>query len=146
MNEYQILNDSHPPFLVKLMQFVAKSWTSLGSVACKFNKISEGYYEVMFFPALREVYGGKSDGNCVYPGFNFNVSRFVNSFDKSPRPKVVYDALCSDSISHLLFKGYLDGICLKVSIMSEPPCGQKAIERVHATGPKQGQVEPIIRG
>lgn len=137
--------ESHPPFIVKLTQAVSKSWTSLGSVACKFKNISEGYYEVMYFPALREIFGGKSDGNKTYPGFHLNIGKLAKAFDKSPGVKVTYDTLCIDTIPNIKFKGYVDGVCVKVFIMSQPPCGQKAIERIYAVGPKQGQVEPIER-
>lgn len=146
-DDYKPLNvETHPNFIVKLTQAVAKSWDSLGSVACKFNEISEGYYEVMYFPAVREIYGGKTDGECIFAGFHFNIGKFVKSFDKSPSVKVAFDALRSDVVPHLAFKGYIDGTCLKVLIMSEPPCGQRAIERIHASGPKRGQVETITRG
>ena len=140
------LNTESPPtFFNKLTDAVTKSWSSLGSVACQFSEVSEGYFELMFFPALREVYGGKDDGDVIFPGIYFNIGKFVKVFDKSPAPKVVFDALRKDFIPHLMFRGYINGACLKVIIMESPPCGLKAVERIYTSGPKKGQVETIQR-
>jgi hypothetical protein len=137
--------ESTPLFFGKLSAAVGKAWDSLGSVACKLNEVSEGNFEVMFFPALREVYGGKDDGDIIFPGFYFNVGKFVKVFDRSPAPKVAFDSVRKDFITHLMFRGYIDGVCLKVIIMECPPGGQEAVERVYTSGPKKGQVEVIKR-
>lgn len=146
--DYHFMNSSNaspPPFFGKLIDALSKSWNSLGSVGCKVSEVSEGNYEVMFFPALREIYGGKSDGEVIFPGFNFNVGKFVRVFDNLPAPKVSFDSLRSQFIPHLLFKGYIDGIFLKVNIMECPPSGQEAVERVYTSGPKKGKIEAIKR-
>lgn len=136
-------NSPPPPFFERLTDALVKSWSSLGSVGCKLSQVSDGRYEVMFFPALREVYGGKEDGERMFPGFNFNVGLFVRVFDESPAPKVSFDSLRSQFIPHLLFKGYIDGTFVKVNILECPPNGSNPVERVWASGPKKGQVETI---
>ena len=136
-------NLTPPPFFDKLTDAITKAWQSMGSVGCKLNEVSDGSYEVMFFPALREIYGGKSDGEVIFPGFNFNVGLFVRVFDESPAPKVSFDSLRTQFIPHLLFRGYIDGKLIKVNILECPPCGQHPVERVYTSGPKKGQVEAI---
>jgi hypothetical protein len=146
--DYRFLNSSNltpPPFFTKLTKAVADCWDSMGSVGCKVSETGDKNYEVMFFPALREIYGGKEDGGIVFPGFNFNIGKFVRVFDPSSPPKVSFDTLRSGFITHLLFKGYLDGNALKVRILETPPGGQQAVERVYTSGPKKGQVEAIKR-
>jgi hypothetical protein len=143
---YHFINFNHlspPPFFQKLTDALAHSWKSLGSIGCKLTEVSDGRYEAIFFPALREIYGGKSDGEVVFPGFNFNVGLFVRVFDESPAPKVSFDSLRTQYIPHLIFKGYIDGTFLKVNILECPPNGQYPVERVYASGPKKGQVETI---
>ena len=147
MKDYRFLNSSDaapPPFFDKLTKAVAKSWDSLGSVGCKIGNRGD-HYEVIFFPALRECYGGQADGEVIFPGFNFNIGRFIRVFDVSPAPKAIFDSLRNQVISHLQFKGCIDGICIKVSILECPPGGQVAVERVYTAGPKKGQVEVIKR-
>lgn len=146
MKNYHLLNstnESPPTFLKKLTDAVMTSWDSLGSVACKLKEISNNYYEVVLFPALREVYGGKTDGEVIFPGFHFNVGRFIHIFDKSPAPKVTFDSLRKDFIPHLMFRGFIDGVALKIFIMERPPQGQTVSERVYASGPNKGQVEQL---
>lgn len=146
MKNYHFLNttnESAPAFLKKLTDVIMTSWDSLGSVACKLKEVSNNYYEIMFFPALREVYGGKADGEVIFPGFHFNIGKFVHVFDKSPAPKVAFDSLRKDFIPHLIFKGFIDGVALKIIVMECPPQGQSATERVYASGPNKGQVEII---
>lgn len=140
-NRLHTKNDVTPAFFEKLTTAVGESWKSMGSICCKLNELSDGYYEAMFFPALREIYGGKTDGDVVFPGFHFNVGKFVKLFDKSPAPKVSFDSLRQDFVPHLMFRGYVDGTCLKIIIMEHPPCGEEAVERAYVTGPKNGQVE-----
>jgi len=143
---YRFLNSSKstpPPFFDKLTAAVNKSWDSLGSVGCKISELSNGSFEVLFFPALREIYGGKADGEVVFPGFNFNIGRFVRAFDVSPAPKVTFDSLRSQLIPHLCFKGCIDKVVLRVNILESPPGGMEACERVYCTGPKKGQIEVI---
>lgn len=135
-------NDSPPAFFNRVTDALANSWNSLGSIACKFNEVNGGF-EIMFFPALREVYGGKDDGEVIFPGFHFNVGRFVRVFDKEPSPKVTFDSLRKNYIPHLLFRGYIEGNCVKIAIMESPPSGQAAVERVYTSGPKKGQIEAI---
>lgn len=144
MKNYHFLNstDKTPAFLKKLTDAVMTSWDSLGSVAYKLKEINGGY-EVIFFPALREVYGGKADGEVIFPGFHFNIGKFVHVFDKPSGPKVIFDSLRRDFIPHLMFRGFIDGVALKIIIMECPPEGQNATERVYASGPNKGQVEVI---
>lgn len=134
-----------PPFFEKLTEAVFKSWRSLGSVGCKLNELGDGSFEILFFPALREVYGGKDDGEVVFPGFNFNVGRFVRAFDQLPTPKVSFDSLRTQLIPHLCFKGCIDKVNLRVNILECPPGGQEAVERVYCIGPKKGKIEVIKR-
>lgn len=144
--DYRFLNSANitpPPFFEKLTDAVSKSWNSLGSVACKLNQLNDGSFEILFFPALREVYGGKGDGEMVFPGFSFNVGRFVRAFDPSPAPKVSFDSLRTQFIPHLCFKGCIDKVSLKVNILECPPGGQEPVERVYCTGPKKGKIEAI---
>lgn len=136
-------NDSPPAFFNRVTDALAKSWNSLGSIACKINEVSDGYFEIMFFPASREVYGGRDDGEVVFPGFHLNVGRFVRVFDKEPSPKVTFDSLRKNYIPHLLFRGHIEGNLVKIAIMESPPSGQTAVERVYTSGPKKGQVEAI---
>lgn len=141
MKNYQFLsNVEPPPFFEKLKNAVDKSWDSLGSVGCKLIKSKEGY-DVMFFPALREVYGGKGDGEMIYPGFNFNIGRFVRVFDKPP--KANFDTLRKCFIPHMQFKGCINGIVCKINILQCPPDNLRAAERVYTTGPNKGKIEVI---
>ncbi len=135
---------SELPFMHKLSNAVVQSWQSLGSVACKINEVGENKYEVMFFPAVREVHGGKNDGEQVYSGFNFNIGKFAKiGFDEPPR--VHFDCLRRNVLINIIFEGIIDGKQVKVAIVAAPPTGQRAIERIYATGPKKGLVEEIQR-
>jgi hypothetical protein len=131
-----------PPFIGRLAETVAKSWESQGSVACKFAA-KEDKYEVMFFPAIREVLGGKTDGERCYAGFQFNIGRFVRIFDKCP--KVLFDCMKRNTVEHIIFIGQIEGKNIKVAITAAPPTGQTPIERIYATGPKRGTIEKITR-
>lgn len=134
-------NSTPPPFLTKLTEAIGQCWNSMGSVGCKLSQRGANNYEVLFFPALREVYGGKSDGEVVFPGFSFNIGKFVRVFDGEP--KVAFDNLRRQLIPHLSFKGLIDGADVQVNILECPPGGQEAIERVYTSGPKKGTVEAI---
>jgi hypothetical protein len=146
--DYCFLNSSNstpPPFFGKLTKAIGDCWDSIGSVSCKLSEVGDKSYEAMFFPSLREIYGGQDDGGIVFPGFHFNIGKFVRVFDPSSPPKVSLDTLRSGFITHLLFKGYIDGNALKIRILEMPPGGQQAVERVYTSGPKKGQVEAIKR-
>ena len=132
-----------PPFFDRLTDSLIKSWKSLGSIGIKINQVSDGHYEVMLYPALREVYGGKGDGEVMFPGFHLNIGSFVRMFDESPAPKVSFDSLRAQFIPHLLFKGYIEGIFVKINVLECPPNGSTPVERLWASGPKKGQVETI---
>ena len=130
------------PILEKLNAALQKSWQSLGSVACKINEEPD-CLEVMFFPAVRELHGGKHDGENMYAGFHLNVGRFIRVFDKNPMPKLLFDCLTKEMKHHLLFDGKIDGFNVKVAVLSEPPNGQNPVERLYTTGPKRGKIEKI---
>ena len=135
----------YPTFMENLNKCITVSWQSKGSIACKINQVKDGSFEVMFFPALREVYGGKEDGKNVFAGFNFNVGKFVQVFDTSPPPLVWFDCVRKGYIDHLIFKGSIDKVIVKIAVLSTPPDGQRAVERIYTNGPKKGTVEKITR-
>jgi len=141
MKKHYCLSKTPPKFFNKLTDVVSRSWTTMGSIACNVNEINDKHYEIMFYPALREIYGGKDDGEVIFPGFHFNIGRFVRVFDSSPAPKVSFDSLRKDYIPHLMFNGYIDGIFTKIAVMESPPSGREAVERIYAIGPRKGQVE-----
>lgn len=143
MKKFTGKNGTPPVFYEKLSEALGKSWNSLGSINCEITQIEEQHYAVMFSPALREIYGGADDGENVFAGFNFNIGRFVQLFDKKPRPKVEFESLQRNSIPHLMFKGNVDGTELEIFIMERPVNTQKAVERLYTNGPKKGEVEAI---
>ena len=143
---YQFFNRTKtipPAFMNKLNEHVSNAWGSLGSIATSINQSKPDQYEIMFFPALRELHGGKEDGELYFPGFTLNIGKFIRIFDKNPSPKVVFDCMTKGVIDHLLFIGRIDGIKVKVAILSSPPQGQNPVEKVHTQGPKKGMIEPI---
>lgn len=134
-----------PEFLEKLSKAASKSWHSQGSISCKAKESGDGKFDIMFFPTIREIYGGNKDGERFFPGFNFDIGKFIRVFDVSPSPKVSFDCLRTNFIEHLMFRGFIDGLSIKVAILSAPPSGQEAAERVYAVGPKIGVIEDIQR-
>lgn len=145
---YQFFNrtkTAYPAFMPKLNGYLAKSWGSLGSISLNINQPKPNEYEIMFFPAVRELHGGANDGELYFPGFNLNIGKFIRVFDKDPSPKVTFDCLKHETVEHLLFVGRIDGCKVKVAILAGPPQGQHPVEKVYTQGPKKGMIEPIER-
>jgi hypothetical protein len=143
---YQFFNrtKTNPPtFMGKLNGYLARSWGSLGSISFSINQPKPNHYEIMFFPAVRELHGGKNDGELYFPGFKLNIGKFIRVFDKDPAPKVSFDCLQNCTVEHLLFVGRIDGCKIKVAVLSGPPQGQSPVEKVYTIGPKKGMIEPI---
>lgn len=138
-----LTNEKTPAFLHKLGEMLSKSWFTLGSISCNVNQVGENEYEIMFYPAVREIYGGANDGERVFPGFAMNIGKFMKVFDKKPRPKVLFDSMNSNIVPHLLFDGYIDGVHAKIAVLNGPREGEEASEKFYAEGPKRGQVEPL---
>jgi hypothetical protein len=145
---YQFFNHTknvYPAFMPKLNGYLAKAWGSLGSIAVNINQSKPNEYEIMFFPAVRELHGGASDGEMYFPGFTLNIGKFIRVFDKDPSPKVSFDCLQQNTVEHLLFVGRIDSCKIKVAVLSGPPQGQSPVEKVYTQGPKKGMIEPIER-
>ena len=143
---YQFFNRTKtvpPAFMPKLNDCLARAWGSLGSISVSTNQPKPNEYEIMFFPAVRELHGGASDGEMYFPGFTLNIGKFIRVFDKDPSPKVTFDCLQQCTVEHLLFVGRIDGCRVKVAILSGPPQGQAPVEKVYTQGPKKGMIEPI---
>jgi len=144
---YQFFNRTKtvaPSFLPRLNAYLSKAWGSLGSISISINQPNPNEYDIMFFPAVRELHGGKTDGEMYFPGFTMNIGKFVRVFDKNPSPRVIFDCLQRETIDHLLFIGRIDGYKVKVAILSGPPQGQQPVEKVYMQGPKKGMIEPIV--
>lgn len=141
--DYQIFNQDklEPPFMAKLNKKLGESWGSLGSISVRISQTDSGQYKILFFPAVREMYGGKQDGELFFPGFYLNIGKFIRIFDQNPAPKVVFDCSQNGQIDHLLFAGKIDTHDVKIAILSEPPNGQLPVEKVYAIGPKKGTIE-----
>lgn len=145
---YQFFNrtkTTQPAFMGKLNSYLARAWGSLGSISLTINQSKLNEYEIMFFPAVRELHGGKNDGELYFPGFSLNIGKFIRVFDKDPSPKVKFDCLKNATIDHLLFVGRIDGCKVKVAILAGPPGNQPPVEKVYTQGPKKGMIEPIER-
>jgi len=140
------LTDEQPVFMEKLSNHLLNCWQSPGSIACHTNKIGDKSYEIMFYPAIREVYGGAQDGEKVFPGFLLNIGKFMKVFDKKPGAKLTYCGVDKNIVEHFLFQGYVDGNRLKIAVLISPPWNQEAMERVYVEGPRAGQVEPTFKG
>jgi hypothetical protein len=142
---YQFFNRTKtvPPFLTKLNERLSRSWGSLGSIGMNVTENSDGY-DIMFFPAVREIHGGAMDGEKFFPGFSLNIGKFVRVFDRNPAPKVVFDCLQNGVIDHLVFSGKIDGHNVKVAVLAGAPPTQSPVERVYTQGPKKGMIEPIL--
>jgi hypothetical protein len=132
------------PFIEKISLQLEECWYTDGSISCWINQIREKEFELIFCPAYRELYGGANDGEKIFPGFIFNVGKFMKIFNRNPvAPKLVFDCWDRDTIEHLLFNGYVDGNHLKIAVLRAPPNDLNAIEKLYTVGPKTGTVEPI---
>jgi hypothetical protein len=138
-----ITNTEPPPFLFKIKEALAKFWQSLGGTSMKVSQASDLGYEIMLFPAVRETYGGKEDGELYFPGFSLNVARFAQVFDREPAVEMIFDCLSRDVVDHFLFQGTIDGIAVKVAILAGPPSGQTPVERMYVQGSQAGTVKRI---
>ena len=97
----------------------------------------------MFCPAIREIVGGAEDGMTYYPGFIFNIPKFIKLFDKGTG-KVALDCVRNDITAHLVFSGNIDGNSVKIAILVAPPDScQLPAERMYVFGPKKGTIEPV---
>lgn len=137
---HTIFGEVGHPFLQKIYEGVSRSWNSVGNITCKTN-YKNGHWQLMFFPAIREISGGQEDGKHVFSGFNLNIGRFSRIFDGPPN--VYFNCLRKDFIDHLRFKGTVDGNVVDVAFLPNPPPNQEAVERMYAYGPKKGMVEAI---
>src|SRR5581483_1908463 len=93
-----------PKFLSKLNIALSNSWKSNGSVSCNITEAENNCWQIEFFPAVREILGGAEDGSTMYPGFHFNIGKFVKAFDRKHGVKVSFDCLKQDSPS-IMFEG-----------------------------------------
>lgn len=140
---YQFFNRTkiQPTFLTKLQSKLSKAWGSLGSIEFNIEETDNGY-NLMFYPAVRELNGGACDGERFFPGFSLNLGKFIKVFD-SP-PKVIFDCLEAGTIDHLVFSGKIDGHAVYLKVLSAAPPCQPPVERVYTQGPKKDMIEPIL--
>ncbi len=127
-----------PKFLKKITFAVGKSWASKGGVSLQAmqNEDAEDGINctIIAYPAVRELIGGKQDGQTRYARFKLNINRFIKVFDKMPK-------ITFDSGMGAAFVGFIDGVCCRIIISPVPPCGVAPSEVSFVEGPKKGTVE-----
>lgn len=123
-----------PKEVKKLVEQLSKCWASPGNFTIR--KYDEHF---VVHAAIREIKGGKEDGELSYPGFDLNIAKFTKYFDKVSNVSFI----CPNSsfIPHILFEGTYKGHDIKLHILAFPPPGQPATEFLYNYGPKTGKVE-----
>lgn len=118
-----------------------KAWRATGHAVVDATRCDscENHWHITIFPAVREIVGGKHDGEQHYAKFSVRINKLIRMFD-SP-PKVFFDT--AQSVPHIIAIGIIEGHNCDVSIMCCPPTNLLPTERAYATGPKKGTIEVV---
>jgi hypothetical protein len=119
-----------PNFVQKLESFIAKCWTTPGTVSCRLHQLSDDSYEIIYYPAIIEFVGGPQDGAKDFGGFHFNICKFNKVFDK-PGAKISLNCMYKNITEHLIFLGNIDGHKVRLAILVAPPEGEKPLEKIY---------------
>lgn len=118
---------------------ITNAWKSPGNFYSQFYEC-EGHYHLNIFPALREIYGGPTDGQRGFAGFDFSINKFAKAFDKKPKIKF----LSNNGECVILIIGNVDNNEIQTLIAPYPPMDSEPQEVQYAIGPKRGMVEAKV--
>jgi hypothetical protein len=100
-------------------------WESAGGVSI--NSVACGdHFHIYVFPAVRELSGGKHDGEQVFAQFILNLNKLAKAFDKTPR--ILYDTASRGGMPHMILYGRVHGVKCDITIFPEPPPNQPPME------------------
>jgi hypothetical protein len=89
-------------------------------------------WEVWVYPAVQEIVGGPQDGQAVWGGFHFDVSRWLERFDAE---QVGVCTGTPHDPPELVLEGRFRGRAVLLHVCLEPPEEAEATEVIDLTGP-----------
>ncbi len=136
-------------FVERVNKALAEAWKSEGSISINVADCDEQHIHVMICPAIREVYGGKDDGNLVYANFYVDYVKFQRVFDKGCRRVAEFNSGTNMPITggmpipYFYCRGKIMGEKVDFTFLATPPPYMKPSEKHYLIGPKAGQIETI---
>lgn len=125
-------------FIDKIKEVLSKAWFGPGNATVYIKEYKKNNFAFMIYPSIREVVGGPDDGQTMFAGYIGNLNKFTKIFDKMPR---VYFKAENVVPPHVLFIGKIDGVNVRISLISNPPSDKEPTERVFTYGSKKGKVQ-----
>ncbi len=128
-------------FIDKIKEVLNKAWFGPGNATVYVKEYKNNSFAFMIYPSIREIVGGKEDGQTMFAGYVGNLNKFTKIFDKMPK---VYFKAENVVSPHVLFIGKIDGVNVRVVLISAPPPNKEPTERIFTYGNKKGIVQSYL--
>ncbi len=125
-------------FMDKIKNAISEAWYGPGNATVFVKEYKKDHFAFMIYPSIREIVGGKQDGQTIFAGYIGNINKFAKVFDKTPR---IYFKAEHVVAPHVLFIGKIRGYNVRVVLISMPPPDKEPTERVFTYGLKKGKVQ-----
>lgn len=125
-------------FVGKIKKVLSQAWFGPGNATVYVKEYKKNSFAFMIYPSIREIVGGKEDGQTMFAGYIGNLNKFTKIFDKTPQ---VFFKAENVVPPHILFIGKIDDVNIRISLISMPPANKEPTERIFTYGVKKGKVQ-----
>lgn len=128
-----------PDWIEKLKTTLISCWESVGNIAVEIGKYKIDRWQIIIYPAVREIHGGPKDGETIFANFHFNINKILKLFDR----KLKIEFVCHHCNAFFSIKGIINQGIVRLLILNIPPDGNPPNEIFYQNGPYKGNVEPV---